>query len=127
MYVTTNLLKLSEFGWAGASNVIAYKEALQRYDKAAAAEASAKLAKDAAGLTDDERKRVEGNYENAVQELAAARDVLVDGSLEGMQKLLEDMASKAKDMTKSGLENIVQQIWADDYAQFIRRLMALRP
>jgi len=107
--------------------VIAYKEALQRYDKAAAAEASAKLAKDAAGLTDDERKRVEGNYENAVQELAAARDVLVDGSLEGMQKLLEDMASKAKDMTKSGLENIVQQIWADDYAQFIRRLMALRP
>jgi hypothetical protein len=131
-YADTKLLILREFGWAGASNVLNYYDASQRYRKAVAEETEARQMRDAmaadapqrAAADAPERAAADKKHKDATEELTAAKSRLNGGSEEAMGQLLQDMADAAKPITKAGLHCIIEQVRADTYAQFIRRLMA---
>ena len=70
---------------------------------------------------DDANADAETAYGAATEAAATASAALIRALK--AETLLKDMADKAT-MTESGFDNIVGQVTRDDYAQFIRRLMA---
>jgi hypothetical protein len=86
-------------------------------------EAELRQERDAMPTNTAERTVAEEKHQRATEELTTAKSLLISGSPEAMDQLLQDMATAAKPMTKAGLQSIVEQVRVDAYAQFIRRLI----